>query len=264
MRDIFSDIFKDEPIDPVESARRAMRPRLRKRFFRDARVEEYVESVSESGVGFRVLLDDRPVKTPGRRTLAAPTRKLAEAIATEWQIQADVIDPVKMPLTRLANTIIDGVTSAQSEVVAEIEKYLGSDLLFYRATEPEKLVERQSERWDPIVRWAREALGARFVMVQGITFVAQPAAAVEAASAAIPRDPWRLGAVHVITTLTGSALISLALAHDALPVEAAWTAAHLDEDWNMELWGRDEVALAHRAVRFTEMQAAGRLLDLVS
>jgi chaperone required for assembly of F1-ATPase len=70
--------------------------------------------------------------------------------------------------------------------------------------------------------------------------------------------------VHVITTLTGSALIALALASGALSLEDAWAAAHVDEDWNMNLWGRDDVALARRAIHFKDMQAAATTLGLAN
>ena len=146
----------------------------------------------------------------------------------------------------------------------EIAKYLGSDLLCYRADTPEGLVARQAQHWDPMLGWARDALGARFVLSEGVMFVAQPESAVAAASAHIPSDPWRLGAVHTITTLTGSALLALGVARGALGIETAWAAAHVDEDWNMEQWGRDELALARRAGRFAEMQAAGIVLALAT
>jgi chaperone required for assembly of F1-ATPase len=175
-----------------------------------------------------------------------------------------VIDPAAMPLTRLANTIIDGVASSSREVAAEIKRYLGSDLVIYRAPAPETLVHRQILHWDPILSWARDALGARFVLTEGVTFVTQPNAAIEAASAAIPTDPWRLGAVHVMTTLTGSALIALARARGALSTEAAWAAAHVDEDWNLERWGQDELALARREVHHKDMYAAAMILDFVA
>ncbi len=64
----------------------------------------------------------------------------------------------------------------------------------------------------------------------------------------------------VVTTLTGSALIALAVARGALTVDQAWDAANVDEDWNMSLWGRDELALKRRAVRFADMQAACAVL----
>jgi chaperone required for assembly of F1-ATPase len=165
-----------------------------------------------------------------------------------------------MPMTRLANTIVDGVAIAQDEVAGEVAKYLGSDLVCYRAATPQDLVARQSLHWDPILAWAKAALGAEFTTSRSITNVPQPDDAILRASAAIPRDAWRLGGVHAVTTLTGSALIALALARGGLRVEAAWAAAHVDEDWNMELWGRDAIALKRRGYRFAEMTAAARVL----
>ena len=254
MRDLFEDAFANEPLDPTQAARRAMQPQLRRRFYQRVELEH-------SQGEFRVVLDGRPVRTPARRTLAAPTPALAQALAAEWESQRDLIDPAKMPLTRLANSIIDGVVDAPSAVAQEAAKYLASDLLFYRAEGPDGLVMRQAQAWDPVLAWAQESLGARFVPAQGgIVFVPQPAHALAAAQAAFPRDPWRLGAFHTVTTLTGSALIALALAGGALSVAQAWSAAHVDEDWNMEFWGRDVLALERRAARFAEMRAAALVL----
>lgn len=258
MRDLFDDIFENQPVDPAESARRGARPLLRKRFYRQASVG------SEAGEGgFQVLLDGKPVRTPLRRPLAAPSAPLAAAIAAEWEAQAESIEPARMPLTRLANAVIDAVTGAEAAVAAEVANYLGSDLVCYRADAPEGLVERQTAIWDPVLGWARDALGARFVQVQGVVFAAQPDEALAAARAAIPGDPWRLGAVSSITTLTGSALLALALAHRALDADAVWTAAHVDEDWQMAQWGRDDIALARRDFRHSEMQAAATVLALI-
>ena len=252
MRDFFTDLFANERPDPIEAARRAMRPPLPRRFYQQAGVE--------ADGGFRVVLDGRPVRTPARGFLIAPSRRLAEAIAAEWDAQGETIDPATMRLTRLANSIIDGVVAAPAPVAADVAKYLGSDLLFYRAEGPQRLVERQAHRWDPVLAWAREVLGARFLLAAGVVHAVQPEEALAAARAAIPADPWRLGAVHVITTLTGSALLALAMLRGRLSAEEAWTAAHVDEDWNMEQWGRDEIALARRAARRAEMDAAATVL----
>jgi chaperone required for assembly of F1-ATPase len=257
MADLFDDIFAPSPIDPTEAARRAVRPALRKRFYKAV-------GVADGPEGFAVVLDGRPVRTPARRPLAAPNRALGEALAAEWEAQAEVIDPPSMPLTRLANTIIDGVAAAAGEITAEIEKYLGSDLVCYRAEGPDRLVVRQAHQWDPILAFVREQLGARFEITYGVRFVTQSPDAIAAARQAIPIDPWRLGAVHAVTTLTGSALIALAFERGAVALDAAWSAAHLDEDWNMELWGRDELALARRAARLAEMQAAATVLTLLA
>jgi chaperone required for assembly of F1-ATPase len=255
MREIFDDIFDNQTADPMEAARRAMRPPLRKRFYTSATVGE-----GEDG-GFPVRLDDKPVRTPLRRLLAAPTQSLAEAIAAEWNAQEDVIDPGRMPLTRLANAVIDAVADAPGPVAEEIEKYLGSDLICYRADTPAGLIDMQGQAWDPVLTWAHEALGARFVQVEGVMHAAQRPEAIAAARDAIPSDPWRLGAVSSITTLTGSALLALALAHGHLDAETAWAAAHVDEDWQMAQWGRDEIALSRRAFRQAELEAAVVVLD---
>src|SRR6185437_5256767 len=256
MREIFTEIFENQPLDPREAARRGARPQLRKRFYERAHIGD------KAGEEFPLLLDGKPFKTPARRPLAAPSRALAEAIAGEWNAQEQRIDPGRMPLTRLANAVIDAVADAPAPVAEEVARYLGTDLLCYRAEAPAGLVELQARHWDPVLAWARDALGARFVLAQGIVPVAQPKQAIDAARARVPGDPWRLGAVSTITTLTGSAALALALAEGALDADAAWAAAHVDEDWQMARWGRDDAALERRAFRQAEFDAAVAVLRL--
>ncbi len=270
MRDIFEEIFVRSPLDPAEAARQSAGRHLRRRFYKNAHVDSPQSNNIRSGSthvspqegGFAIRLDGRAVRTPARRILEVPTRALADALAAEWNAQQELIDPLNMPLTRLANSIIDGAIDAPAAVAAEIEKYLASDLVLYRAPGPPGLIAREAQAWDPLLDWAREMLGARFVLAQGVSFVAQPAAALAAARAAIPPDPWRLGALNAITTLTGSALIALAVSAGRLTADEAWAAAHVDEDWNMDFWGGDEHELKRRALRFAEMKAAASVLDL--
>jgi chaperone required for assembly of F1-ATPase len=250
MRDIFTEIFENQPLDPTEAARRSLRPKLRKRFYRHAHADD----------GGAVLLDGKPVRTPARRILAAPTRALAGQLAAEWDAQVDVINPAQMPLTRLANAVIDAVSDAPQPVAEEIVKYVGTDLLLYRAEAPAGLVEKQSRAWDPVLAWASEMFGVRFVPTQGVIHRPQPDKAIAAVRTAIPMDPWRLAALSSITTLTGSGLLALALARGALGADAAWDAAHVDEDWQMSQWGRDEIALERRAYRRSEFDAAVTVL----
>jgi chaperone required for assembly of F1-ATPase len=244
--------------DPLEAARRGAGPEKRRRFYETAS-----SAALAGGGGFELLLDGKPARTPAGRILAAPSAPLAQAIAAEWQAQGEVINPASMPLTRLANSIIDGVSDRADAVAAEVKKYLASDLICYRATSPQKLVERQAQHWDPIAAWAEALLGARFLMTDGVVHIAQPDAALAAAGAAVPRDAWRLGAVHAATTLTGSALIALALAKGRLSADDGWMAAHVDEDWNIAQWGEDQEAAARRAFRFAEFAAAATVLRLL-
>jgi chaperone required for assembly of F1-ATPase len=251
MRDLLDNAAPD---NPLAAARRGARPVLRKRFYNHA-------ATVREGENHAVRVDDKPVRTPAGRVLAAPTPALGEALTAEWNAQRDVVDPASMPLTRLANAIIDGVADRPGPVAGEVEKYLASDLVCYRANLPRGLAERQARHWDPILAWARNTLGARLVQGEGVVHVTQPGPALAAARAAIPHDPWRLGAVHAVTTLTGSALIALALARGRLTADQAWAAAHVDEDWNMDEWGRDDLALERRAYRFAELKAAAMVLQ---
>lgn len=236
-----------------------------RRFYKTAEVSTLQphESTIDSKQ-FQVLLDGRPLRTPKKTALAVPYRALAEAIAAEWNAQGEEIDPVSMPLTRFANSIIDGVIGREADVRADILKYAASDLVCYRASGPAGLVQRQAAAWDRVLNWAREALRARFVLTEGVMPVAQPASALERVAGALePLDAYRLTSLHVMTTLTGSALLALALSRGALSVDEAWSAAHVDEDWQIEQWGEDAEAAERRRYRWQEMQSARRLLGLV-
>jgi chaperone required for assembly of F1-ATPase len=245
------------PADPNETVRRASRTPLRSRFFTAVATRQVPE-------GFTVTLDGKPMRTPVRRLMAAPRQAIAEALRAEWDAQSKTIDPARMPLTRLANSIIDGVAGRRDEVAGDIVKYLGSDLLFYRAGDPEGLVAKQGAEWDPVVRWAADELGARFVLAEGIVHARQPDHAISAAASVIPADDWIVGALHSITTLTGSALLALALMRGFRDADAVWRAAHVDEDWNFQTWGLDDLAMSRRAARETELRAAALVLDAMS
>jgi chaperone required for assembly of F1-ATPase len=255
MRELFEDTA-GPPVDPMKSA--APPVQHRKRFYKEAGVVDLRDD--DAGGGFAVTLDGKPVRTPAKRSLVAPSLDIAEAIAAEWNAQLDVILPTRMPLTRLANSVIDGVADRTNEVAEDVVKYAGSDLLCYRAAGPEGLVAREGAHWDPVLDWASELLGARFVLAEGVMYVQQSTKVLDAVAAALPADPWSLGALHMATTLTGSTLLALALARGFRDPAAVWAAAHVDEDWNMERWGRDETVLAKRAARFIDLQAAAKVL----
>ncbi|CCE07109.1 conserved hypothetical protein [Bradyrhizobium sp. STM 3843] len=255
MRELFDEVAGQSPLDPQEKAREAMRGPQRKRFYKQAGVKE------AEGGGYAVTLDDRPIRTPSGQIVVIPVKGLAEAVAAEWQAQGETLNPLTMPLTRFANSVMEGVVGRTDLVRDDIAKYLRSDLLFYRASHPDALVRREAQHWDPVLDWARDTLAAHFMMAEGVMHVAQPDAAVAAAHAALPRDAWRIAAAHVVTTITGSALLALALVHGVRDADQVWAAAHVDEDWNAEQWGADEEALARRAARKVDFRAAADILQ---
>jgi chaperone required for assembly of F1-ATPase len=243
-------------IQAVQDSQRATP--LPQRFYKEA-------AVAARDGHFAILLDGRPVRTPAKKPLQVPSEILGLALAGEWRAQVTVIDPATMPLTRLVNSALDGVTGREAEVVAEIVKYAGSDLLFYRAEAPKALVERQAGAWDPVITWAERWAGGHFILAHGIMPVTQPQATLENIATKIARLPaLPLSALNVMTTLTGSALLALAHAYGRLTVNQAWDAAHIDEDHQSAQWGTDIEAELRRANRWREMQAASLLWSLSS
>jgi chaperone required for assembly of F1-ATPase len=213
---------------------------------------------------FALQLDGRGVRTPKKLKLAVPTSALAEAMAGEWHAQTGVIDPNTMPLTKIANTVIDGIIGNEGETAAEITRFSGSDLLCYRVDAPAALAQRQAKVWPAIVEQAERRLGAKFATTTGLMPVSQPDQTREAVAQRLSIcDAYQLAAAHIITTLTGSAILALARLDGDISALDAWSAAHVDEDYQIELWGADDEAASRRAFRWTEMQAADRLLMLL-
>ncbi len=238
--------------------RRCGAPRAR----RSASVFIHAAGFAEADGGFAVTLDGKPIRTPSGRQVVAPTRAIAEAIAAEWNAQGETIDPLTMPLTRFANSVVEAVADRVDAVADDVAKYLGTDLLFYRAGHPEALVAREAAHWDPIAVLGGGTTRRPFHPGRGHR-ARRPAGArrCKAARGAFPADPWSVAALHVVTTLTGSALLALALAHGVRDADQVWAAAHVDEDWNIEKWGMDEEVAARRAARLVDFRAAVSILN---
>jgi chaperone required for assembly of F1-ATPase len=252
-----------EAADPIAMARRDLNKALPRRFYKEVTVQQ------RDGT-FVLLLDGRAAKTPGGNHFALPCLAAARALADEWSSQIETIDPAAMPLTGIVNFAIDGVAYRLDATVDEIARYAGTDLVCYRAAGPMTLVEAQAAEWDFVLAFAREKLGAHFICTEGVVLVEQPEPARAAVKVAIkriansgPAAPFVLAALRVMTTLTGSVLLALAVARSELTPIGAWVAAHVDEDFEMRAWGEDAEALRRRARQWREMEAAARLFQAV-
>jgi chaperone required for assembly of F1-ATPase len=227
----------------------------------------YKETAVDLGDGgHRVLLDGKPMRTPAKAVLVVPTRALAEAIAAEWGEVPDKADinASHLPLTRLAATGLDRVTTQRARVIEDTAKYGGSDMLCYRAGGPETLVKRQQETWQPLLDWADERYGARLVVVEGLAFVEQPADAVARLHDAVAtHSDLGLSALYNLTHISGSLVVALAVAEKHLSAADAFAAAQLDELYQVERWGEDPVATKrHEGIRH-DIEAGARFLALL-
>jgi chaperone required for assembly of F1-ATPase len=216
-----------------------------KRFYKEA-------TVGTAEEGHTILLDGRPVRTPGRALLAMPNTTLAQAVVAEWAAQLETIKPEAMPLTRLANTVVDQLPAKRPDALHEIAGYAAADLLCYRVAHPAVLAERQHATWEPWLDWAAAELGAPLLTTTDLDPLPQPQASLEALDrAAEVLDDWRLIGLHATTRLTGSMVLGLAMVEGKLEAEPAFTAAMLEELHEIEQWGLE----AEQARRHTALQA---------
>lgn len=224
-----------------------------KRFWRDVTI-----------AGDQIQLDGKPVRTPGRAPLALPTPALAQAVSEEWLAVDETIDPRAMPLTGLSNAAIDRIAPGRANFAADLARYGESDLLCYRADSPAELVARQAAAWDPLLCWASNRFGIEFVVTAGIVHRAQPPGTLVALRQVLDTmDAFTLAALSPIVTVSGSLVAALALAERAADPEQVWLAARLDEEWQAEQWGEDELALAAAQTRRRDFEAGVRMLALL-
>ncbi len=240
--------------DGYRAAKIANRQPELRRFYKEV-------SVGPQDGGWAVLLDGKPVRTPGRKIVAAPSEALAEAMAAEFAAQGEVVQFRDMPIVRLVNAAVEGGAEAAGAMREEIAKFAGTDLLLYRADSPESLVAAQDEAWDPVLVALARRLGVKFQPTIGIVHQAQPAITLQRVRETLEGEGHvALAALLSITNLTGSALLTVALRLGLSDPDAVWTAAHVDEDFNRRQWGEDAEAAARRAFRTAEYEAAVAVL----
>ncbi|MBL6939524.1 MAG: ATPase [Alphaproteobacteria bacterium] len=209
-----------------------------------------------------ILLDNRPVRTPAGNRLALPTRALADAIAQEWKEQGDTVVPASMPLTKFANTTLDGIARNRAAVAAELASYGGNDLLCYRA-EDEPLAIRQAAHWDAILDWAHETHGARLTTASGVIHVPQtPGSQTALAKAVEALDDWTLAGLQPLVTITGSLVLALAVAAGRLTPAQGFVLSRVDEDFQAEKWGVDDEARERAENLAAEIEIAAKFIAL--
>jgi chaperone required for assembly of F1-ATPase len=229
-----------------------------KRFWR------YATSMKDQD-GFVICLDDRPIRTPKRVPLKVPIAGLAAAIAGEWNAVGEEMNPRTMPLTGLANAAIDVVAADPAGFAARLAVFGASDLTCYRAERPPELVGRQVAAWEPVLKAVERAHGLVFRRTSGVVPVDQPQETLSRLEQLFAGEgPFRLAGLSPLVTISGSAVIALALAAGLVDAETAMAAAHVDEDFQAEQWGRDAEAEARRAAREADFLAAAEFLALLS
>jgi chaperone required for assembly of F1-ATPase len=221
------------------------------------RFYKLVEVVAdEDGLGVR--LDGRSTRTPKGARQVLPTEALARMVADEWAAQGEVIELSGMHATRLANTALEAIPAAREATADSLAQYAGSDLLCYFAAAPQSLVQRQADRWGPVLDRAEREFAVAFVRAAGIVHQPQPESTLARIRAlALEQDDFRLAGLAFGASLFGSAVLAFSLMHGWLTGEQALELSRLDEVFQEEQWGVD----AEAAERTARLALEARMLE---
>jgi chaperone required for assembly of F1-ATPase len=190
-----------------------------------------------------------------------PAENLANAIAAEWREQGEEVVASSMPLLKLANTAIDGVSINREDVINAMLRFGENDLVCYRAHQPADLAARQRAGWDPLLDWVRQRHGAQMCVAQGLNHVDQPPEALAALRRPLEGlDAFALTGLHVVASVTGSLVLALTVLDDALSGARAFELSRIDETYQAEKWGQDAEA-AKRATALTH--ELGKAVELI-
>jgi len=224
-------------------------------------------TLAETEAGYILRLDERPMRLPGGAPLLVPSRALAEAIAAEWREAGDgpgaEVAAEALALTRLAGTAQERIAPDPAPTVAALARYGETDLLCYRATSPESLVQRQSHCWQPLLDWAALTLDAPLHVTSGVIHRPQPPDALAALHRAVAAyDPRVLAGLSILVPALGSLVLGLAVVAGRLDAAEAHALATLDEIFQAEFWGEDAEAAEGRARVGRDIAEAARFIGL--
>lgn len=228
-----------------------------KRFYKKVGLEDHLD-------GFTIHLDGRPVKTPARNGLILPSRPLAQEIVNEWEAQGEEINPVTMPLNSLATGALDQVANERERIVGRVAAFADSDMLYFRGDDSQAdLAAHQAERWDPLLDWAQSRFDVSFTLIFGIMHQSQSDETIARLSAAVEcQSDFTLAAMLSLSGLTGSLVATLALVEKKFEPALIWELSYLEELWQEQQWGSDELAQQKRDARQGEYSAAVKFLEI--
>jgi chaperone required for assembly of F1-ATPase len=169
-----------------------------------------------------------------------------------------------MPMMTLAATALDSVVPQREAVAGDAASFGGNDLLCYRVADWPELATAQQEHWQPLLDWAAESFGVELSVTEGIMPVAQQNSALMLLARKTGQlDPFRLTALHVMTTAMGSLILALAVLEGRLEAAQAFELSTLDERFQAERWGEDEEASERLARLRLDIEEASAYLALL-
>lgn len=205
------------------------------------------ESVSWRKVekGYELYLNDNLLKTPQGRIVRVPSLALAKKLAAEYQslLRGDNHSTVAMPYSSLAMTSWDYCDDGEDDggIVTSLASFLEHDYLCYRA-EDVYLRERQEILWDKWLLWFKEEHGIALSSTHRLAPLSQAGNILkEGRNCLMNYDRFHLAVFSQLSSLSHSFVLALASVSGAMKEAEFCAAAFLDDEYQLEFWGEDEI-----------------------
>ncbi len=197
-------------------------------------------AVLQTPSGYSITLDGTDIKTPLRVPLEAPTHPLALLMQEEWESQGDTINHETMPITQIITTALDRVHKDRSEIEKNVLAYLDTDMICYRAEQPETYSRRQAGAWNPWIDWFEEKTGDRLLTTTALTALKQSEKNIEYTSEYINNlDLWNFTLFQLLVSITGSVVLSMAFMEKQIDSEALFDLSHVEDLLKSEIYNED-------------------------
>lgn len=209
---------------------------MTKRFYKDVSVEQL-------GDNFQVLCDNKPIRLGGDKILPIWSSVIANMIADEFKSQAEDIDLKSMPVTEFVVGLNNFNLDYKNKLLHDTINFINTDVLFYRASYPSSLIERQNRSWDPVLRWASNYFNVSFNTTNGILPIEQSANTLNVLSRFISSlSDLRFLCFFKFSSAYTSVILALSVINDFITAEEAFNFSRLEEDFQNEFWGKDHEA----------------------
>lgn len=226
-------------------------------------------SSKKTAEGHEIQLDGKTIKTPSGQKMLASTKALADVLVAEWAAQEEKVKPETMPLTQILTTKIDKIRDREAITEAAM-RYLDTDLICYWTKEPEEIAMRQKQVWGRWVKWFDEHFEVPLDTTKKIEALTQdPEAHKRAWNYIESLDEAYFTILHIVTSLSGSLVLSMAFIEGDITPEEIFEASYLEElyrgeIYNEELHGTAPNEEAEREAFKRDIQAAQMYLELAN
>ena len=196
-----------------------------------------------------IQINNKIAKTPQGNLIELPTLKLAKIILKDYQSfktkkVANIVSPI-----RLTNTAIDRIITENHNYIEKLSLYANSDVICYFARSPRDLIKKQNKHWLPLIIFMQDFYDINILYTSQISAISQSKDSLSKLKLILSKkNNFELSAISVLSQLTNSIIISLALVNDKINVKNAFEFSNLEEIYQSSFWGKDEEA-------FTRLQA---------